>query len=327
MNDHNPYLWDKSGPKDSEVERLEKLLGNYGHLPVSRNSISVGYLYIGFAIAATLLLFWAYSFTSSSQPSGQLWSVHALAGTPRVNAEPLDGVCDIGAGQWLITDDTSAAMLDVGTLGKLRVEPNSRLRLESTQVDDYKLFLVEGMVYASLWAPPRTFAIVTPSAVVVDLGCEYTLTVDDLGNGVLCVESGWVSIEHNDRVSVVPTGAQCELRQGIGPGTPYLAGASMDYIQRLQRFDFEPGGTSEVSELIELATPCEAFSLVHLVDRVHASHRGVIYDRIASVQPPWSGITREGIVALNPEMVAEWRAQFECYESDVCRVSCMPEPF
>jgi hypothetical protein len=327
MSDHNPYLWDKSGPKDPEVERLEKLVGALGYRAVSRKSTTVGYLYIGFAMAATMLLFWAYDFTTPLQPSDPLWSVHALAGAPQVSAGLLDEVGEIGVGQWLITDDTSAAMLDVGTLGKVRTEPNSRLRLQSTQAGDYRLYLAEGMVYASIWAPPRTFAIETPSALVVDLGCEYALTVNDNGNGVLCVESGWVSLEHNDRVSVVPTGAQCELRQGVGPGTPYLAGASLDYIHRLRRFDFESSGRSDISELIELATECEVFSLVHLVDRVDASQRGVIYDRLALVHPPRPGITREGIVALDVVMVAEWRDQFECYESDVCRASCMPEPF
>jgi hypothetical protein len=327
MNDHNPYLWDKSGDIDPEVEHLENLLGTFGHTVVSRKPTSIGYLYIGFALAATLLLFWVHEWSPLQEPSGPLWSVHALAGAPQLRAKPLDDVGEIGPGQWLITDDTSAVMLDVGTLGKLRIEPNSKLQLQSTDPTERRVFLARGMVYASIWAPPRTFAIETPSAVVVDLGCEYMLSVNDAGDGVLCVESGWVSLEHNNRVSLVPTGAQCELREGVGPGTPYLAGASLEYIHRLQRFDFAPGGKTEVAELIERATPCETFSLVYLVDRVDAVRRGVIYDRVAAVLPPWPGITREGIVALDAVMLADWRDQFECFESDVCRASCIPEPF
>ena len=34
---------------------------------------------------------------------------------------------------------------------------------------------------ARIWAPPRLFYVNTPSAVAEDLGCAYTLEVDDLG--------------------------------------------------------------------------------------------------------------------------------------------------
>jgi len=59
----------------------------------------------------------------------------------------------------------------------------------------------------------------TPSALAVDLGCAYTLQVDDSGAGLLRTRMGWVgfSAEWAGRVSF-RRGAVGETRPGIGPG-------------------------------------------------------------------------------------------------------------
>ena len=47
----------------------------------------------------------------------------------------------------------------------------------------------------------------TPSATATDLGCVYTLHVDEDGTGMLSVAAGWVAFEFNGRESFVPAGA------------------------------------------------------------------------------------------------------------------------
>ena len=73
-----------------------------------------------------------------------------------------------------------------------------------------------------IWAPPRLFFVDTPAGVAADLGCAYTLEVDDHGDGLLHVTSGWVALQLKDRESMVPAGASCATRPGVGPGTPFF---------------------------------------------------------------------------------------------------------
>lgn len=321
MNDHD-YLWDRSGPVDQEIRDLEVLLLPLRHRP-ARERVFVGYVQAGLALAAVLVLFWLAG--APLEHPAVAWRVAVLAGAPTLASHSLADSGTLAVGEWLSTDETSAAEITVGHLGRVRVEPRSRLRLLASDANGHRLLMEEGMIHASLWAPSGEVVLETPAATVVDLGCEYTLAVDEQGHGLLCVETGWVSLEGDGRMALVPSGAQCEMRPGKGPGTPYLAGATPEYLDLLRSFDFESEAAERAQELIDRASPCDAFSLVYVIDRVLPHQRGEIFDRVSELYPPWAGITRTGIVNLESSVVASWQDQFECFESELCRASCLPE--
>ena len=74
------------------------------------------------------------------------------------------------------------------------------------------------------------------------MGCRYTLEVDEAGAGLLRVESGWVGFEHRGLQSLVPAGALCATRKGVGPGTPFFDSATPAFAQALAAIDFGPRG-------------------------------------------------------------------------------------
>jgi hypothetical protein len=316
------YWWDRSGPADPDIRRLERALSPLGYRSPRRHRI--GLLQAGLSLAAALLLVWAAG-PDDPLSGRESWRLTVLAGNPHADGRTLAGTDLLGVGQWLTTGPTAAVDLSVGAIGHVRIEPGSRLRILTSTPSVYRIQLEEGMIHAAVWAPPRQFVVETPAARAVDLGCEFTLAVDARGHGMLCVETGWVALESHERSSLVPSGAQCEMRPGVGPGTPYLAGASPDYLELLRAFDFESGSAAHVEALIDQASPCDAFSLVYLVQRVEPSDRGRIFDRVTELYPPWQGITRAGIVSLESAAVKGWQDQFECFESEVCRASCLPE--
>src|SRR6185295_5691826 len=147
------------------------------------------------------------------------WEVTRLTSTP--SGETVAGVERLRVGQWLETGRTSSVRLAIGTVGQVEAGPGTRLRLVDAGAPSHRVTLARGVLHARIWAPPGRFFVDTPSAVAVDLGCEYTLTVDETGAGLLRVSSGWVGLEHGGRESFVPRGAACASRPGHAPGTPY----------------------------------------------------------------------------------------------------------
>ena len=320
---HDDYLWDGSGRPDPDVQRLERLLASHRYRPARSKRIGVPLrLVAGLAAAAVLLLVWQYALRPEMQevPSG--WRVETLTGAPCLAATAIRQAADASEGEWLVTDDTSAAVIWVSDIGRVRVAPNSRLQIVATDSTNHRMKLERGTLHVSIWAPPRLFFVETPAAVAVDLGCIYTITVDRDGNGTLCVESGWVALEWDGRESLVPEGALCDIRMGAGPGTPYLAGASLDYLDYLERYDLDPGTGEYLDRLIHEADVCDVFSLVYLLPRVPSEARSRIFDRVSSFVPPWPGITRDGIANLDLAMVEEWQDQFACFELEPCRATC-----
>jgi hypothetical protein len=255
------------------------------------------------AIAAALALAATLHWLRPVVP-GASWAVMSLAGAPHVDRHTFTGSARLPLGGWLETDGSSRAKVTVGAIGEVSVEPNSRLRLIKASATDHRLELARGKISALIWAPPRLFFVETASATAVDLGCAYTLTMDDHGAGVLEVTSGYVSLEHRGRESIIPAGLMCLTRPGAGPGTPFAADAPMEFRQALARFD--TGNPDALAQVVTAAGANDAITLWHLLARAPVAARGAVFDKLVSLQPAPTGVTREGILAGDTAMRDRW---------------------
>jgi hypothetical protein len=165
-----------------------------------------------------------------------------------------------------------------------------------------------------IWAPPGEFAVDTPSALAVDLGCAYTLIVDEDGAGILRTTLGWVGFKLQGREAFIPAGAVGATWPGIGPGTPYYEDASESFRAALAKFDFEKLSAADreaaLNTILEESRKRDALTLWHLLSRAEGSERRRVYDRFAALVPPPSGVTPDGIMHLDREMLDAWWNEF-----------------
>ena len=263
----------------------------------------------GLLIVAGFAALWFYM-----RESRPFWEVARLNGAPRIGSSRMDEKGRLAVGQWLETDGDSRAQIEVGSIGRVEIDPNTRVRLVETKPTEHRLELAQGKMSARIWAPPRLFFVNTPAGVAADLGCAYTLEVDDEGVGLLHVTSGWVALQLKDRESMVPAGATCATRPGIGPGTPYFDDASEIFRKALGSFDFEPTAESKIPNLdviLREARPRDTLTLWHLLSRVEENDRTHVYERMAALVSPPDGVTREGVLQLNEEMLQLWKEKLE----------------
>lgn len=318
------YLWDGSGEPDPEVQHLENVLGRMRHrgkapefsAPTVRpRVIRMRLFWRTAAIAAAVILagvLWISLRRARSVTSPQSgWEVARLAGTPEIGTRVLGAAEQsgkLGVGQTLQTDGQSRASVSVDDLGEVQVEPDTRVRLLETAPSLKRLALDRGTIRAFIWAPAGEFTVSTPSALAVDMGCAYTLHVDDSGAGLLRTSLGWVGFRLKGHDSFIPAGAACATRPGIGPGTPYFEDASNDLRSALTELDFNPAcqRTAELNLVLSEARPRDALTLWHLLARVQDSERGRIYDRLAELVPPPSQVSRDGIMRLDQAMLDAW---------------------
>lgn len=259
----------------------------------------------GVLAAAVILLMMAGVWVLTRSSRGA-WEVARRTGTPRIGADRMEALDRLQVGEWVETDDSSRVTIKVGTIGQVDLDPNTRVRLVETRLTEHRLALDRGTLHARIWAPPRLFFVETPSAVAIDLGCAYTLAVDDTGRGLLHVTAGQVELERDGRTSVVPAGALCETRPGIGPGTPFSEQASGTLRRALALFDFEKGGNGALTTVLAEAREHDALTLWSLFSRVDRTARGRVYDRMAMLIPPPEGVTRDGVLRLDRRMLDRW---------------------
>src|SRR6266568_6524216 len=331
------YLWDGSGEPDPEVQKLENVLGRYRHdqpapAPVveqvfdqlaaekpARRRWSFPFSRLSFqlaAVAAVVLIGVATFFVirvRQEKYSGPAWEIARIEGAPRVGWHSLSANSEsarLKVGQTLVTDNSSRASITLEETGRIEVDPQSRLRVIASRLGHERLSLERGTIHATIWAPPGEFVVDTPSAVAVDLGCVYTLQVDDSGAGLLRTTMGWVGFKLNGHESLIPAGAVCATRPKIGPGTPYFEDASASFREALSRFDFGVNTPAERNALLGIllvdARKKDALTLWHLLSRVSDADRPGVYDRLAAIAPPPAGVTREGILRLDRQMLDDW---------------------
>jgi FecR-like protein len=330
MNDD--YLWDGSGEPDPEIQKLESALGKLRHnraapafpeitathVQAARRSFWQAFLFPRFAAVATgILVIAAISFfTLRPKPnpnSGTGWDVTRVTGTPRIGRDTLgaqNATGKLGLGQMLETDNQSRANIRVEEVGEIVVDPGTRLRLPDSSSGVHRLALDRGTIHASIWAPAGEFVIDTPSAMAVDLGCAYTLHVDDSGNGVLHTTLGWVGFKLADHEAFIPAGAACSTKRKTGPDTPYFEDASPAFLAALSTFDLESLTPEERAAALDVvlaqSRKHDALTLWHLLTRVTEPDRGRVYDRLAHFVPAPAGVTREGILRLDRNMLDLW---------------------
>ena len=324
------YLWDGSGEPDPEVQKLENLLGRYRHDKPAPSFESIpeiapvkqrwGFFRLKFvaplsAVTAVLVVaaLFFYLRPRYAVTPGSAWEVARIAGAPRVGRETIRSDSQtgmLGVGQTLVTDKASRASLTLDETGRIEVGPDSSLRLIASGRKRKLLSLERGTIHATIWAPPGEFVVDTPSAVAVDLGCIYTLHVDDSGAGLLRTTMGWVGFKLKGHESFIPAGAVCATRPKIGPGTPYFEDASAAFREALTKFDFAATTAQEREALLGIllvdARKRDALTLWHLLSRVSDEDLRGVYDRLTSLAPPPKDVTREGILRLDQKMLDSW---------------------
>ncbi len=237
------------------------------------------------------------------------WAVETIAGTPQVGDAA--GGSKLEVGDYLETDAGSRARIEVAEIGNVEIAPNSRVKLVGTSDTQHRLSLERGGIHAKILAPPRLFIVDTPSAVAVDLGCEYTLEVDKEGNSKLNVTSGFVALERGGRESIVPAGASCLTMKGKGLGTPFSSEATPEMMRAIRSFDFGNGGSRAVNAILAEADLYDIITLWHLLSRVSATDRPAVYDALAKFVPAPQSVTRDGVLSLDKPMLEKWRQSVE----------------
>lgn len=232
------------------------------------------------------------------------WNVETLAGMPKIG-DSFDSE-KLTVGEFLETDANSRARVQVANIGNVEIAPNSRVKLVGTKSTEHRLALEKGEIKAKISAPPRLFIVDTPSAVAVDLGCEYTLEVDAQGNSRLHVTSGFVALERGGREAIVPAGAIALTKKGKGVGTPFAEDASAKLQNAVYKFDFENGGNEALRTIIEEANVYDSITLWHLLPRVPKTERGMVFNALANLVEPPANVTVEGISRLDKKMLDAW---------------------
>lgn len=314
MSKPDDYLWDGSGPADPDVQRLEKLLAPLAHdrpldeLRLRRPRRRAPWIAaIAAAVVAAAILVLVLRPRTSDPCSGESgFAFRAQGGTVGCgDGQVARGVLPIGG-----TLDTggASAVLSIANIGAAELAPNTRVQLERSETQRHQLHLDYGKMHAKVSAPPRVFAVTTPSTGVTDLGCEYTIEIDAKGKGSIEVQDGRVELETAAGVVIVaPAGTSARLLEGRRPTVPYATKAASPDL-RAALAAYESGGAGALDRVLQLARVEDAITLVNLAYLVpqRGPERERVLVRLGELHPPPNGVSPHDAY-LDPALLDAWR--------------------
>jgi len=250
------------------------------------------------AIAAAVLVVLGLGFVWAGS-----WGVETLSGRASYRGVAFAGRVALGGS--LVTDAGTVARMDVPGFGHVTLEPGGCVRRVRGKGAERRLELERGTLHAEISAPPRLFVVGTRVGTAVDLGCAYTLVVDDTDKGKLSVTSGRVMFENGGSESLVPAGLWCPLTSA-GAGVPRRAYASDGFLAAIAVTDNMQCQTDDLVAILSHAEPSDAITLWHLLPRVQGKARRQVAERIAALIEVPSDIAIERIVALDPAALEAW---------------------
>lgn len=288
------YLWDRSGPPDPEIVKLEEQLAPFRHRGRAMQPQPKPRAYWRWAAAAAALIAGVVVWRASTPPpEPTAWQVDRAAGPAQIGRKDATASMRVKRGDVMRTGTGAELELLSDDVGRVELGPQSEMRASSGK----GLALRRGTLHAFIWARPGEFVVDTPSSRTVDLGCEYTLNVDSAGEGMVRVQMGWVAFQYQNRESFIPAEAQCPTHRASGPGIPFYEDAPEPLRASLARL--ERGDRSALGGILASARPRDGLTLWHLLTRTNATERGAVFDRFAQLVKLPDGVTRESIERLD----------------------------
>jgi hypothetical protein len=327
------YLWNRTGTPDAEIQRLEQVLAEFRTTNlatpvfprvdpapeqsswwrrITSNVWTPRFAAVTLTFAAVTIALFLSSRESTRSHQITGWNVELADVGPdnSVTAGSLTRKTELRIGEALETDSASRATIAVVDIGRLEVAASTRLRLLQSVEGRKRVALDHGTIQATIWAPPGEFVVDTPSAVAVDLGCMYTLHVDESGSGLLRTTLGWVGFRSTGHESFIPAGAAAAIYSQTGPGLPYFENATDSFRAAISQFDSGSDASAQRATALRIilreARAPDAMTLWHLLARVGEADRPAVYDRLAALVPPPPGVTRENTLRLDRTMLDVW---------------------
>ena len=310
------YLWDRSGDVDPEVADLEQELQALRFDPAAHplalaadtprpaavvatparrrwRPLSV----VSGLMAASLVAMagtWALHHWRLDWQAGRAWTVHGQA-------------AQLGVGDTL---DVSArnARVDIARLGVLDAHQGTSLGLQSTGPERHQLTLNRGDIDVRVWAPPGRVRIQTPAGEVIDMGCIFSLSVDDRGVAHLSVDTGWVSLNNVHGSEFIPAGASSDMRADREPRVPVYDDAPRAFRSAVRALEDQGAGPSStlLRDVIGLARERDVITLLRLAQTLESPSRDLVLERAALLFPPPAEVTVESVAAGNVDDFWQW---------------------
>lgn len=296
--------------EDVQYEEIEKLpkqkIKFQKEKPEKKRQFRINKKYIIYGLSLVLIVMALYYINFG----GNNWTIFSKYGLVTINDGPAHNNQKLSKGDLITTGEGSSATIEIQNIGKIKLSPESSIeRLEA----DNTAKLIKGNLQISTESENDYLYLQVPRASVESyyLSNDYSISMDEIGNVITKVTSGWLQVVSENSISILPEGYSIRILEGKGISIPAFHISSSIVPAWLDQYLFEGGKTETLNLILDASKEVDAITLWNLLKRVILGHRGLVYQKLNEYVPHPEGVTKEGALTLNEEMMHIWLEEIE----------------
>ena len=239
--------------------------------------------------------------------SGGGWEIMQFSGQPLIDNNKVTEGDVFSEKSAITTDNNSTVTISIPEVGRVMIDTSSVVKRVG---EGFTLEVEKGQIKKYEGNASDVLTVQTPLAVVKEFyeGSAFRLRIMDHNQAKINVESGWIVVEVKEFKSYIPKNYDCLISKGHYV-LPYASDTNPELKSLYEGFS----GVNDPSlgTIISMATRKDAITLWHLLQLISNENRFIVYDRLSEFIPVPNGVTKEGIQALNKNMLMQWRQEIE----------------
>lgn len=318
----NNYLWDRSGPVDSGVADLERVLGTLAHrgkVPAELLATpprAPAWRFRAFTAAAVVVLAGAVVYLATRPtpaPRGpESWTIGSQSGQVTISdAAPIKGPGS-ETGQWITTGPGASVQLTSLAGGVVHVSPDSRVRVFDLGKETQRIEVAAGSIYTEPSKSPVPLEVSTPAGMAsVAPGTSCLISFKPDGRGAVEVKTGTVDIRNGEERTRLGAFCTAELTDR-GAGTPRGGTASPGFTGALAKFDEarlsgdKQSAALILGDVLKSASAGDEVSLWNLMWRVEGDGRKRIISRARQLGGVVVKVTDDALYQADEQAMETW---------------------
>lgn len=287
--------------KIEPVKEKEKVKEKKSEKKKTKGNKKFVWIVISIVLAIVAVLY----FTSRSK----VWSIENHSGNFSLNSA-VNTAVEVTPGDIIKTVVSSSVVISIPDVGKIKLLENTSLkRLDEENTAQ----LINGNLEITNSGALENFKLEIPKAVIEDFytGNNYTVNVNEDGESIIKISSGWLEVQTQYDESVFPQGFELKLDDERGMGLPYPSDSDPSYVNQLEEYIFNGKKLNVLTIVLNKSKEEDAVTLWNLLRRVDDMQREQVYAKLAELVPPPKEVKKQEVLDLDSKMLYAWLDKIE----------------
>ncbi len=250
--------------------------------------------------------YFLYDFLNTNLP----WQLKLEYGNYQIGTAGQKSSIDIE--ETLTTFDSTKVAMIIPNAGRVDVGSFSSLKIIKGKDSDNIFSLVLGKIYGNCRIDNPKLKIKTNLADIEVIAGRFTLELNNSGDLNLATDNGMLKVTTPAREILLVKDHRLRISANGNIGMPIHLRTNAQLAEIIEQFSFGDSKVIDHGLILQLATPIDGLTLLHLIMKAKTIEERIpIFEKLSEFYPLIPGITNEGILNLDKNMLDEWHRDIE----------------